>query len=186
MTTYDVIVFLPEGFEEIEAVTTIDILRRGGVNTLSVSLTDRLSVTGSHDITVTADALFDDLNTTDVTGTMLILPGGPGTVNYKEHLSLMNLIKTHGNNGGLLAAICAAPTVLGHLGLLKDKTAVCYPGMESQLGATKIGETNVITYQNITTSKGPATSTAFAIQLVSILKGAETARKVAKNLLYTG
>lgn len=184
MSTHEAVVFLIEGFEEIEAITTIDILRRAGIKTASVSLTGKYEVFGSRSITVMADKIFDDLK--DVKGTMLILPGGPGTANYKKHEILLELLKMHNNNGEHIAAICAAPTILGMLGLLKDKTAVCYPSLEAELNAKEIGMASVVTDGNITTSRGPATSTDFALEIVRIIKGLESAGAVAEALLYAG
>jgi 4-methyl-5(b-hydroxyethyl)-thiazole monophosphate biosynthesis len=114
---------------------------------------------------------------------MLVLPGGPGTANYKNHEPLLNLLRKHNADGGKIAAICAAPTVLGMLGLLSDKTAVCYPSCEPQLNAAKISEKITVTDKNITTSKGPATSAEFALELVRIIKGGPKAAEIAKAIL---
>ncbi|MCL2047291.1 MAG: DJ-1/PfpI family protein [Defluviitaleaceae bacterium] len=176
---YEAIVFLTTGFEEIEAVSTIDILRRGGVNVASVSLTGERQVTGSRQITVTADLLFDEV---DFGNEMLILPGGPGTGNYKEHNELLELLKKHNANGGKIAAICAAPTVLGMLGLLADKTAVCYPTLEAELRSARVGGSATVTDGNITTSKCPASSFGFALEILRILKGAEEAARVGQGM----
>jgi len=178
---YDALIFLAEGFEEIEALATLDILRRGGVVAVSVSLTGRHEVTGSRDVTVHADIVFDQID--DTAETMLILPGGPGTANYKKHEILLELLRLHNSDGGHIAAICAAPTVLGMLGLLWNKTAVCYPTLENELKAAKIGQCNTITDGNITTSKGPATTMDFAFELLRILKGNEVAAEVAEKML---
>jgi 4-methyl-5(b-hydroxyethyl)-thiazole monophosphate biosynthesis len=177
---YEAIVFLTEGFEEIEAVAVIDILRRGEVKTASVSLTGKIEVKGSHDITIKADMLFEDLDiTADAT---LILAGGPGTANYKSHTGLLELLKRHDSQGGKTAAICAAPTVLGMLGLLADKTAVCYPTLESQLGAAKIGKGTTVTDGNITTSKCPASSIEFGLEVLRTIKGGPKAAKIAEGM----
>jgi len=175
---YEAIIFLTNGFEEIEAVAVIDILRRGGVNAVSVSLTGETEVTGSHNITVKADILFEDLKCTKEA--VLILPGGPGTANYKNHAGLLELLKNHHSQCGKTAAICAAPTVLGMLGFLADKTAVCYPTLESQLGAAKISEGTTVTDGNITTSKCPATSIEFGLEILRIIKG--SADKIAEGM----
>jgi len=178
--TYEAIVFLVDGFEEIEAIATLDILRRGGVEAASVSLMGRRAVKGSREITIMADMILDDLH--DTTGTMLILPGGPGTKNYKTHELLHELLRMHNGDGGRIAAICAAPTVLDALGLLKNKTAVCYPTLD--MYSPKPGKSNVVTDGNITTSKGPATTIEFALELVRLLKGMEKAAEVSTALLY--
>jgi len=178
---YEAIIFLIEGFEEIEAITTLDILRRGGVNAVSVSLTGEHVVKGSRNISVTADLIFDELD--DPSYAMLILPGGPGTANYKNHELLLELLRIHNSKGYRIAAICAAPTIFGMLGFLSDKTAVCYPSLESQLNAAKISQAPTFTDGNITTSKGPATSIGFALELVRIIKGEPEAAGVAEAIL---
>ena len=178
---YEAIVFLTDGFEEIEAIATLDILRRGGVNAASVSLTGEKIVTGARGIAITADLIFDDLTTVDFA--MLILPGGPGTQNYKKHEILLELLRIHHSKGYPLAAICAAPTIFGMLGLLKDKAAVCYPTLESELGAREISPLTTITDGNITTSRSPGTSIEFALEIVRTIKGSPEAAKVAEGLL---
>ena len=177
-----VYIFFGHGFEEIEAITTLDILRRGGVKAGSVSLTGMHEVTGSHNITVKADMILDELH--DIHGAMLILPGGPGHVNFLKHELLLELLRLHYSEGGRIAAICAAPTILGGLGFLKDKTAVCYPSMEAQLNAKHIGQFSTVTDGHITTSKGPATSFDFALELVRIIKGDTEAAAVADGILF--
>lgn len=180
---YKAILFLTDGFEEIEALATLNILRRGGVNVVSVSLTGKREVTGSHEITVMADLIFDQLD--DPAGAMLILPGGSGTANYKKHELLLKLLRMHNSNGRHIAAICAAPTVLGMLGFLSDKTAVCYPALESQLFSAKLGQCSTITDENITTSKAAGTTFEFALELLRIIKGEREAAKVAEEILAT-
>ncbi|MCL1864118.1 MAG: DJ-1/PfpI family protein [Defluviitaleaceae bacterium] len=179
---YEAILFLVDGFEEIEAVAVLDILRRGGVKTASVSLTGKHDVIGSHLILVKADMILDELQ--DNHGAMLILPGGPGTSKLKKHELLLEMLRNHYAHGGKFAAICAAPTVFGELGFLKDKTAVCYPTMEGRLQAAHIGITTTVTDENITTSKGPGTSIEFALELVRIIKGGSEAAKVADGMLW--
>ncbi|MCL1844693.1 MAG: DJ-1/PfpI family protein [Defluviitaleaceae bacterium] len=178
---YEAFIFLTDGFEEIEAVTTLDILRRGGVSVVSVSLTGRHEVVGSHEIYVGADMLFDDLSGTE--GAMLILPGGPGTANYKKHELFLELLRQHNEAGGKIAAICAAPTVLGGLGILDERVAVCYPALKDDLRAAHFGQASTVTDENITTSKGPATSIDFALEILRIVKGDREAAEVAEGML---
>jgi len=178
---YEALLFLIDGFEEIEAITTLDVLRRGGVYAASVSLTGKRYVTGSHGITVLTDLIFDELK--DVSHTMLILPGGPGVTGLFKHEILLELLRLHNSDGGKIAAICAAPTVLGELGILKDKTAVCYPAVEANLKAKKIGDTSTVTDGNITTSKSAGTTIDFALELVRIIKGTPEAAEVAAGML---
>jgi 4-methyl-5(b-hydroxyethyl)-thiazole monophosphate biosynthesis len=178
---YEAVIFLTDGFEEIEAVATIDILRRGAVKTASVSLTGKKEVLGSRGVVVRADLILDGLH--DLSGAVLILPGGPGVANLKKHELLLELLRIHNNEGGKIAAICAAPTILGMLGFLSDKTAVCYPSMENQLNAAEISSATTVTDKNITTSKGPATSIEFALEILRIIKGDLEAAKVAEGML---
>ncbi|MBQ8100797.1 MAG: DJ-1/PfpI family protein [Paludibacteraceae bacterium] len=171
--------FLDNGFEEIEAVTTIDLLRRAGVELTTVSMTGNLQVNGAHGITVKADALFADIAFAD-TG-MLILPGGG--VMLGDHEELCNLLRTHNDAGGMIAAICAAPAVLGKLGILEGKQATCYPGFEEALGESYVGGL-VVESKNVITAKGPGLSSDFAFCLIEKLKGAEVADEVYDAAQY--
>jgi 4-methyl-5(b-hydroxyethyl)-thiazole monophosphate biosynthesis len=182
-----VYVHLADGFEEIEALTVVDLLRRAGIETLTVSITGRLPVTGSHDIKVVADLLFEDAvyNTCD----MIVLPGGmPGTKNLGEHAGLREKIYSFNNQGKWLAAICAAPSVLGQAGVLKGKKATCYPGFEKELtGADVITDTvtyPVVSDQKVITSRGASTAIAFALKIIEELKGKEKSEEIAKGILY--
>ena len=173
-------IFLTTGFEEIEALATIDLLRRGGVDLASVSLEDSIKVKGGHGVEVAADLLFADVNFD--TAQMLILPGG--TVRIDAHEGLKAKILVHLASGRRVAAICAAPMVLGGLGLLQGKKATCYPGFEGYLkGATLCTEQAVVTDGLITTGKGPGLTFAFALELLKLLKGEEAAQTVAGQIL---
>jgi len=174
------VLFLTDGFEETEAITTIDILRRGGVEVVTVSLTDKETVIGKHNIIVKADAFLDDIINDD-SFDMLIIPGG--TLDYTEYDGLLNLVQKYNNKNKKLAAICAAPAVFGKAGILKGKRAVCYPGVESWLTGAIIENDIVVTDGYITTAKGPATSMFFALQLLEIIKGKEIADKVGQAFL---
>jgi len=178
---YDAILFLQDGFEEIEVVATLDILRRAGVKVASVSFSGKRQVTGKHAITILADMIIDDLK--DISEAMLILPGGPAVIALKNNEYLKEMLKLHDKDGGKIAAICAAPTILGGLGLLNSKEAVCYPGMENELNALKISESSTITDGNITTSRSPGSTFEFALELVKIIKGKTEAAKVAEFLV---
>lgn len=174
--------FLIDGFEETEALTTADILRRGGVEVITVSLTGKEKVEGKHAISVFADTLFESFpEAKDDPFEMLIIPGG--TVATTEHEGLLNLVRRYDGEGKKLAAICAAPAVLGKAGALRGRRAVCYPGMESWLTGATIGDGIVETDGHITTSKGPATTIFFALELLQILQGKETAQKVGDAFL---
>ena len=174
-------VFLAEGFEEIEALSVVDFLRRADIEVDMVSILDELTVTGAHGIKVTADTTFNKM-TSDAD--MLVLPGGmPGTIYLKEHVGLKELLIKHNSEGKRIAAICAAPTVLGSHGILKGHKAVCYPGMEDGLCCEYAGEVKVVTDGNITTSKGPGTAIWFALELIELLKGKEVSEKIRKSLV---
>ncbi|MDR1579249.1 MAG: DJ-1/PfpI family protein [Synergistaceae bacterium] len=171
--------FIINGFEETEALCTVDILRRAEIEVTIVSLGDSEKITGRSKITVLADALFGEIK--DKEFDMLIIPGG--TIAYIEHEGLLELVKRHHGAGRKLAAICAAPAVFGKLGLLAGKRALIYPGMETWLeGALPSGEI-VETDGSITTSKGPGTTVYFALRLVEILVGKETAENVAERFI---
>lgn len=179
----NVYIFLTEGFEEIEGLTVVDVLRRTEIDITTVSLTGNIQVTGSHQITVLADKLFEEVSFEDAD--MLVLPGGPGTGKLLEHEGLDRLLKEHHAKGGRLAAICAAPRVFGLKGFLQGKKATCFPGFEKDLlGAQAMG-TAVVTDGNITTSKGMGTAIDFSLSLVEALKGKEEAVRISKAIQYT-
>ncbi|MDH6305798.1 4-methyl-5(b-hydroxyethyl)-thiazole monophosphate biosynthesis [Parabacteroides sp. PF5-5] len=175
-------VFLATGFEEVEATGTIDVLRRGEVETTVVSITGDCKVTGAHGLQLVADKLFEETDFTDADA--LILPGGmPGSSNLNAYAPLKDLLVKHYDQGKVVAAICAAPLVLGGLGLLKGRRATCYPSFEPQLiGATITGEAAVID-GNVVTGKGPGLVFDFALALVKVLNGKPIAEEVAAGLL---
>ncbi|MFR9165261.1 MAG: DJ-1 family glyoxalase III [Dysgonomonas sp.] len=176
----EVYIFLTTGFEEIEALATIDILRRGEVNVKSVSLEKDKQVSGSHGIPVIADVMFSGVDFSKAE--MLILPGG--TVRINEHEGLKKEIKAFADKGNNVAAICAAPMVLGGLGLLKGRKATAYPGFEQYLeGADVDKKAAVIVDGNIITGRGPGLTMDFALKLVEILKGKAKSEEVAAQLL---
>ena len=172
-------VFLINGFEETEALTTVDILRRGGVVVTTVSLMPGQEVISKNKIPVRADAMFDSIKNEKFD--MLVLPGG--TLTIKDHEGLQELIKKYHMDGKLIGAICAAPAALGKAGVLAGKTAVCYPGLESHLTGERIGHNIVETDGNITTAKGPAVTPFFALKLLEILEGKAMADEVAEAFL---
>ena len=172
------LIFLTTGFEEIEALATIDILRRGGVNIRSVSLTGDRTVTGGHQISVIADDMFEEADFTNAQ--MLILPGG--TVRINEHDGLKREILAFAAQGKLIAAICAAPMVLGGLGLLKNKKATSYPGYEKYLTGAQVTQAGVMVDGNITTGKAAGYTFEFALELLSQLKGKEIAEDIKQKI----
>jgi len=177
-----VYVHLATGFEEIEALTIVDILRRADVDVKAVSITGEKLVLGSRDITVQADMLYEDADYEDCE--MIVLPGGmPGAANLGAHRGLTDHIKDFAVSGKKVAAICAAPMVLGACGVLEGHEATIYPGMEDQLKGAKPTGANVTVSGNIITGKGPALAMDFALALVEILKGADVRKEVADGLL---
>lgn len=177
-----VALFLANGFEEIEALATADILRRAWIPVETVSISDDREVTGAHNITVTADITFKKSDFSDVQ--MLVLPGGmPGAKHLNEHDGLKKLLVKFNLHGKPIAAICAAPMVLGGLGLLNGKRATCYPGFETELKGAHVTGEKVVTDGNITTAKGPGLVFDFALSLVEQIAGKGTRQDVQKGLL---
>ena len=175
-------IFLATGFEEIEAISTIDILRRGEVEIMTVSVTGELTVMGVHRIPVTADILFEEADFSD--GDAFILPGGgPGSFKLNDHVALKQLLIDKNKQDKWIAAICAAPLVLGGLGLLKGKKAICYPGMESYIQGAILTDAPVVTDGNIITGKGPGLALNFGLTILATLHGQDMADKVAGDLL---
>lgn len=171
--------FLADGFEEIEAITTVDMLRRAGVDIKTVAVTEGTSivVTGAHKIPVTADVHISNADTAELNG--VFLPGGmPGTTNLDSNLKVRELTAFCAENDKYIFAICAAPSVLGHMGLLKDKKATCYPGFESELTGAHYCDAPCVQDGIIITGKGPGATVDFASMIITELCSAE----IAKNL----
>jgi 4-methyl-5(b-hydroxyethyl)-thiazole monophosphate biosynthesis len=177
-------IFFATGFEEVEALTVVDLLRRAGIETDMVSVTGEKTVTGSHGIEITMDRLFDEI---DDSADMIVLPGGvPGTPNLKAHQGLKDMINRYAaSQDKYIAAICAAPTVFGAMGLLEGRKATCYPGMEDGLkGAEKLTD-SVVVDGNIITSRGMGTAIEFGLKLVGILTDEVTAKEQASKIVYS-
>lgn len=162
--------FLADGFEEIEAITTVDMLRRADINIKTVAVADNLTVTGAHNIPIVADMLISDA-VADGNLSGVFLPGGmPGTTNLEESQKVRELVSFCAENDRYIFAVCAAPSVLGHMGLLKGKKATCYPGFEDELeGAEYTGEPAVCDGK-IITGKGPGATVDFASMIITQLK----------------
>ena len=176
-------IFLADGFEEIEGLMVVDLLRRVGIKVDMVSISDSLTVTGSHNIAVSADKLIKDIDFEAYE--LLVLPGGmPGTTRLGECEVLCNQIVKACEKGKKLAAICAAPTVFGKLGILKEKSACCYPDMEEGLLGAKVSFEDVTVDGNITTSRGLGTALPFALALIEQLFDKKTADDLAKKVVY--
>jgi len=160
-----VAVALAEGFEEIEAVSIIDVLRRAELDVVAISITGNLEVTGSHNIKIMADQLFEEVNYKTIE--MIVLPGGmPGSANLNSHIGLNKQILNFNKKGKALGAICAAPLVFGNLGILENKNAICYPGFEKYLKGAKILDADIIQSDNIITGKGAGVAIKFALKLL--------------------
>ena len=175
-------VFLAEGFEEIEAVTTIDILRRAGLHVTAVAIGEDLPVTGAHGLSLVADEFFDEMDFDEVQA--LVLPGGmPGTLNLQAHQGLEAKLKEFAaRKDRYVAAICAAPLVLGELGLLQGRQATCYPGFEASLKGAVKSPQPAVADGNTVTADGPGHAQEFALKLVEVLLGADKAQAVAQGL----
>ena len=176
--------FLAEGFEEVEALTVVDILRRSNIPITTVSITSSIQVKGAHGITVEADMVYADA---DFTGAdWLILPGGlPGAPNLAACEPLCDLLKAQSAKGGNIAAICASPAVvLAPLGILDGKEAICYPGFEGALTKSRVSGKPVVIDGNIITANGPASAMLFALAIANEIIGPQDATNVAEGLLY--
>ena len=175
--------FLAEGFEEIEALTVVDLLRRAKCEIRTVSVMDSKAVVGGHGITVEADLLFTEADFDNAK--MLILPGGLlGVNNLRAHEGLMTLLKEKHASGVTLAAICAAPMILSQLGLLEGQRATIYPDLKEELSGAAYSENMVVkSRNNIFTSRGPATAMYFALALIEELQGEAVAESVKSGLL---
>jgi 4-methyl-5(b-hydroxyethyl)-thiazole monophosphate biosynthesis len=178
------LVFLAEGFEEVEAITPIDYLRRAGVEALSVSVSGERMVRGAHGVSVCADAAIFEINADEAD--CIVLPGGlPGAVNLAASKELDEIIRTHHAEGKLVCAICASPAlVLGPKGILNGRHFTCYPGMEAQIQccADWSGE-KVVVDEHIVTSRGPGTAAAFSLKIIEKLLGKEPAKKLEEAAL---
>ena len=177
-----VFIFLADGFEEIEAIAPIDILRRAELDVVTVSISDSKTVAGAHGIKVEADQLFTE--TTFGENDYYVLPGGyDGMLNLSAHQGVNELLTKQHNAGKKLAAICASPSVLGKLGILEGKEAICYPGFEGNLTGATISKNSVVEDGNVITGKGPGVAVQFALKIVESLKGKETASQVSDSLM---
>lgn len=175
-------VHLATGFEEIEAITIIDILRRAGLNVIIISVTGEPVVKGAHQIAVTTDKLFADVDYESVD--MIILPGGTeGAENLDRHEGLKSQIMKFNRSGKLIGAICAAPMVLGHMGLLEGKNVVCYPGYEKELKGASVGNTPAVVDGKLVTGRGIGAALNFSLEIVKILVGKDKADQLAKGTL---
>ena len=177
-----VCIFLAEGFEMIEALTPCDVLKRAGAEVALVSVTDSLSVTSTHGVTITCDTKITDIRPEDIE--MIILPGGmPGADNLYQCEKLCELTVSVAKKGKPVCAICAAPFILGRLGLLVRRKATCYPGFEKELTQAFVTPGGVVRDGNILTAKGMGVSLPFALAATRMLFGEEKARAIAQQIM---
>ncbi|MEJ8770261.1 DJ-1 family glyoxalase III [Prevotella sp. HCN-7019] len=173
--------FLADGFEEVEGLGPVDVLRRGGVEVKTVSVTGSEMVSTSHGVTVKADLLFEDADFSDAD--LLMMPGGlPGSATLDMHEGLHRVLAAHNEAGKLIGAICAAPMVLGRMGLLKGRRATCYPGFDKYLEGAEYTSELVTVDGNFVTGKGPAATLPYAYKLLEFMAGEEKAREVAEGM----
>ena len=173
-------VFLANGFEEIEALATVDILRRAGVEVVTVGVGGRNAV-GAHGIAVCADIVEDELDIAAIDG--VVLPGGmPGTTNLEASAVVQAAVKSAYERGLLVAAICAAPSILGHGGYLNGKKATCYPGFEPELTNAAVINEGVVRDGSIITASGAGVAVDFALELVRYLVSDEMAESIRRGI----
>ena len=170
-------IFLAEGFEEVEALAPLDIMRRAGMDVKTVGIGDNF-ITGSHKITVACDMSTTGIEIPkDLEG--IVLPGGmPGTLNLEKSREVQDFIDYCAENNKFLCAICAAPSILGHKGLLKGKKAICFPGYEEVLEGAEISENYVVRDGNYITAKGMGVATQFGLEIVAAALGSEKSESV--------
>jgi 4-methyl-5(b-hydroxyethyl)-thiazole monophosphate biosynthesis len=174
------LIVLADGFEEIEAVTPIDLLRRAGITVIVAGLST-LEVRGSHGITVRAETLLGRISSLP---DALVLPGGPGHKSLLQSAAVLEFVNKTFSAGKLCAAICAAPVVFGRAGILANKRATCFTGEEDKLGGAIFVEDNVVADGNIITSRGAGTAVPFSLEIVAWLAGREKAEAVATAIVY--
>ena len=176
-------VFFAEGYEEIEGLTVVDICRRCGIETEMVAVGGKLAVTGGHGITTQMDVLLEDADFSKYD--MLILPGGLGGTQGLEACGmLMDQVDIFFRDGKYIGAICAAPTIFGHRGILKGRRACCYPGLESHLEGALVTNGPVELDGNVMTSRGMGTALDFALAIAGLFVGKEAADQMAEKVVY--
>lgn len=176
-------IFMADGCEEIEGLTVVDLVRRAGIEIEMISVSGEKNVTGSHKIAFQTDVSKADADFASYDG--IVLPGGmPGTTHLMEDETVNRVIKEFTQDGKLVAAICAAPSVLGNAGLLEGKTATCYPGVEGKLTGANFVTNSVAKDGNIITSRGLGTAIDFAAEIVAYLNGKIVADKLKTSIIY--
>ena len=175
--------FLTDGFETVEALAVIDILRRADIRTDMISITGDINVKSAQGVVVKADALLDGYVFEG--NELLFLPGGPGHKSYYECNELLRLLKEYDKKNNRIAAICAAPSVLGHLGLLNGKEAICFPGFEGELKGATISENPVCVDGKIVTAKGMGVAVQFGLTLAGLLTDKDVEKKIHDGIQCT-
>ena len=176
-------IFMADGCEEIEGLTVVDLVRRAGIEIEMISVSGEKTVTGSHKIDFQTDVSKADADYASYDG--IVLPGGmPGTTNLMEDDTVNRVIKEFATSGKLVAAICAAPSVLGNAGLLEGKKATCYPGVEGKLTGADFVTDPVAKDGNIITSRGLGTAIEFAAEIVAYLLDESTAKSLKESVVY--
>lgn len=175
--------FLADGFEEVEALAPVDVLRRGGIDVKTVSTTGTDHATSAHGVAIKADLRIEEADFADAD--LLLLPGGmPGAANLLEHHGVTDALLAHAAKGRLIGAICAAPMVLGRLGLLRGRRATCYPGFEHQLEGATYTASLVTVDGPFITGEGPAASFEYAYTLLTILRDEPTTAAIREGMMY--
>ena len=176
------VIFFAPGLEECEGLVTVDLLRRAGVEVQICAVSNDRTIVGAHGIRIVCDALASDA---DRTADAVILPGGiPGTPNLAASRTVCDLVREFDASGRLVAAICAAPTVLGGLGLLEGRRATCYPGCEDGLGGAEYIDAETVCDGNVITGSGLGAAIPFALELIAYLEGPDIAEKKRRSIVY--
>uniref|UniRef100_UPI004057A878 DJ-1 family glyoxalase III n=1 Tax=Agathobacter sp. TaxID=2021311 RepID=UPI004057A878 len=177
-------IFLADGCEEIEALTVVDVARRAGIEVLMISISDELQIKGAHNILFQAEVTAKEADFDSLDG--IVLPGGmPGTLHLGGCACVQEVIRKFAEEGKLVSAICAAPSVLGQAGLLRGKRATCYPGFEEKLLGAETNTDSVAVDGNIITSRSMATAIAFALEIVRYFMGDEKVAELSDSLVMS-
>lgn len=177
-----VMIVFADGFEEVEAITPVDVLRRAGCEVLMVSVTGKKEVTSTRGVKIIADTLWEETSAEEAD--MIVLPGGqPGAGNLDKHEGLKNALSRFADQGKWIAAICAAPLVLGHMGLLKGKKVTCFPGTEKELQGAICTGNPVESDGHILTGKGAGVALPFSLLLVEKILGKEKAEEIKQRMM---
>lgn len=179
------IIFIADGFEEIEALTIVDVLRRADIEADMCSIGGELEVKGAHHIEIKADLRLRDIDDIE-SYAAAIAPGGmPGAANLKDHDAVIDVFRSfYGRPDKILACICAAPIILSRAGISSRITGTCYPGFEDEVGYKEYKREAVVMDQNVVTSMGPATALPLALKLTELLAGKEKAERIAEGTLF--